>query len=68
MVTVEDARVPELLTILNQMKVQIIQLCNIAKVLCVQRNENEDGSTHLTISQMSNKMLQSAEEIDKLIM
>ena len=42
-------------------------MSNIIKVICAPRNENKDEATSITIAEMSDKTLQSAEEKDKKI-
>ena len=47
------------------MKQQTINFRNATKALIKPRNENEDEPIHNAIEHMSNKKLQSAEEMDE---
>ena len=64
---VEEAGVPELLTIAKQMKEKIFQLSNVIKALCEPMNENEEEGTHNMIVQMSSKIQKIAEEKEETI-
>ena len=63
---VEDKRVPELLSIVKQMKGHTTQLRQITSVLC-EKSENEEEAAHKNIVQVNNK-INFMEEKDKKIM
>ena len=59
---VEEVRVPELTSMVGQLKEQMFQLSAIMKDLIKPRNESEEAPTRGAIEKINNKMLESSEQ------
>ena len=58
---------PELTSMIGKLKEQMFQLSAIMQELIKIRNENEEAPMNETIKRMSNKILQSLEQMDKTL-